>query len=75
MSIPRKQFDKTIDTLSAEVLRFLKSHADEAFDIEEIAEAVGGRQIEVWAILDDLKRAKQVSGKCIKGNGYYCVGK
>jgi len=73
--ISRKQFDKTTDTLSAEVLRFLKSNADEAFDIEEIAEAVGGRQLEVWAILDVLKREKEVSGKCVEGNGYYCVMK
>lgn len=75
MPITREQFDKNTDTLSEEVLRFLKSNADEAFDIEEIAKAVGGRQLEIWAILDDLKRRQQVSGKCIKGNGYYCVGK
>jgi hypothetical protein len=73
MPIPRKQFDKSIDTLSAKVLKFLKSHPDEAFEIEELAEAVGGRPLEVWAILDDLKRRKQVTGKCIKGKGYYCV--
>jgi len=73
--IPREQFDNNIDTLSAEVLRFLKSNADEAFDIEEIADAVGGRQIEIWAILDNLKRTKEISGKCIKGNGYYCIAK
>ena len=75
MPIPRKQFDKTTDTLSAEVLRFLKSNADEAFDIEELTEAVGGRQLEVWAILNEFRRKKQVSGKCIKGKGYYCVVK
>jgi hypothetical protein len=73
MPIPRKQFDKSVDTVSAEVLKFLKSHPDEAFEIEELAEAVGGRPLEVWAILDQLKRRKQVTGKCIKGKGYYCV--
>ena len=73
MPIPRKQFDKSVDTVSAEVLKFLKSHPDEAFEIEELAEAVGGRPLEVWAILDELKRRKQVTGKCIKGKGYYCV--
>lgn len=73
MPIPRKQFDKSIDRLSAKVLKFLRSHPDEAFEIEELAEAVGGKQLEVWAILDDLKRRKQVTGKCIKGKGYYCV--
>jgi len=73
MPIPRKQFDKSIDTLSVKVLKFLKSHPEEAFEIQELAEAVGGRQLEVWAILDDLKRRKQVTSKCIKGKGYYCV--
>jgi hypothetical protein len=57
------------------VLRFLESNPDDAFELEELAEAVGGRQLEVWAILDELKRQKQVSGKCIKGTGYYCVAK
>jgi hypothetical protein len=73
MPIPRKQFDKSIDTLSVKVLKFLKSHPDEVFEIEELAAAMGGRQLEVWAVLDDLKRRKQVTGKCIKGKGYYCV--
>jgi hypothetical protein len=73
MPIPRKQFDKSVDTVSAEVLKFLKSHPDEAFEIEELAEAVGGRPLEVWAILDELKRRKQVTSRCIKGKGYYCV--
>jgi hypothetical protein len=73
MPIPRKQFDKSVDTVSAEVLKFLKSNPDEAFEIEELAEAVGGRPLEVWAILDELKRRKQVTSKCIKGKGYYCV--
>ena len=75
MPITRKQFDKSIDTLSADILRFLKANEDKAFDIEKLADAVGGKQMEVWAILDELKRQKQISGKCIKGNGYYCVGK
>jgi hypothetical protein len=73
MPIPRKQFDKIVDTVSAEVLKFLKSNPDEAFEIEELAEAVGGRPLEVWAILDELKRRKQVTSKCIKGKSYYCV--
>jgi hypothetical protein len=73
MPIPRKQFDKSVDTVSAEVLKFSKSNPDEAFEIEELAEAVGGRPLEVWAILDELKRRKQVTSKCIKGKGYYCV--
>jgi hypothetical protein len=75
MPIRRKDFDESIDTLSEEVLRFLKSNADEAFNLEELTEAVGGRQLEVWAVLDELKRKEQISSKCIKGNGYYCIGK
>ena len=75
MPITRKQFDNSTDTLSAKVLRFLESKPDDAFELEELAEAVGGRQLEVWAILDELKRRNQVSGKCIKGTGYYCVAK
>jgi hypothetical protein len=31
--------------------------------------------LEVWAILDALKQRKQVSGKCVKGTGYYCIAK
>jgi hypothetical protein len=34
MPIPRKQFDKSIDTLSAEVLRFLKSNANKALSTQ-----------------------------------------
>jgi hypothetical protein len=75
LPITRKEFDNSTDTLSAKVLRFLESKPDDAFELEELAEAVGGRQLEVWAILDELKRRKQVSGKCIKGTGYYCVAK
>jgi hypothetical protein len=75
MSITRKEFDDSIDTLSAKVLEFLESHPDDAFDIEELAEAAGGIRFEVWAILDALKQRKQVSGKCVKGTGYYCIAK
>jgi hypothetical protein len=75
MPITRREFDDTIDTLSAKVLEFLKSNPNDAFDIEELAEAVGGRQLEVWAILDALEQRKQVSGKCVKGTGYYCIPK
>jgi len=75
LPITRKQFDNSTDTLSVKVLRFLESKPDDAFELEELAEAVGGRQLEVWAILDELKRRNQVSGKCIKGTGYYCVAK
>jgi hypothetical protein len=75
MPIMRKEFDDSIDTLSAKVLRFLEANPNQAFDTEELAEAVGGRQLEVWAILDALKQRKQVSGKCVKGTGYYCIAK
>jgi len=75
MPITRKEFDDSIDTLSAKLLRFLEANPKQAFDIEELAEAVGGRQLEVWAILDALKQRKQVSGKCVKGAGYYCIAK
>jgi hypothetical protein len=75
MPITRKEFDDSIDTLSAKVLRFLEANPNQAFDIEELAEAVGGRQLEVWAILDALKQREQVSGKCVKGTGYYCIAK
>ena len=75
MPTTRKEFDNSTDTLSAKVVRFLESNPDDAFELEELAEAVGSRQLEVWAILDELKRRKQVSGKCIKGTGYYCLAK
>jgi hypothetical protein len=75
MPITRKEFDDSTDTLSAKLLRFLEAHPNEAFDIEELAEASGGRQLEVWAILDALRQRKQVSGKCVKGTGYYCIAK
>ena len=75
MPITRKKFDDSIDTLSAKVLEFLESNPNDAFELEELAQAVGGRQLEVWAVLDALKQRKQVSGKCIKGTGYYCIVK
>jgi hypothetical protein len=75
LPITRKEFDNSTDTLSAKVVRFLESNPDDAFELEELAEGVGSRQLEVWAILDELKRQKQVSGKCIKGTGYYCLAK
>jgi len=75
LPITRKEFDNSTDTLSAKVVRFLESNPDDAFELEELAEAVGSRQLEVWAILDELKRQKQVSGKCIKRTGYYCLAK
>ena len=75
MPITRREFDDSVDTLSAKVLKFLEANPNDAFDIEELAEAVGGRQLEVWAILDALKQQKQVSGKCVKGTGYYCIAK
>jgi hypothetical protein len=75
LPITRRQFDNSTDTLSAKVPRFPESKPDDAFELEQLAEAVGGRQSEVWAILDELKRRKQISGKCIKKTGYYCVAK
>ncbi len=75
MPITRKEFNNSIDTLSTKVLEFLESNPHAAFEIKEISEAVGGLQLEVWAILDALKQRKQVSGKCIKGTGYYCIAK
>jgi hypothetical protein len=75
LPITRKEFDNSTDTLSDKVVSFLESNPDDAFELEELAEAVGSRQLEVWAILDELKRRKQVSGKCIKGTGYYCLAK
>jgi len=73
MPITRKEFNDSIDTLSAKVLEFLESNPNDAFELKELAQAVGGRQLEVWAVLDALKQRKQVSGKCIKGTGYYCI--
>ena len=75
MPITRRGFDDSLDTLSAKVPRFLEPNPNDAFEIEELAKAVGGRQLEVWAILDDLKQRKQVSGKCVEGTGYYCIAK
>lgn len=73
MPITRREFDDSTDTLSTKVLEFLESNPNGAFEIGEIAEAVGGRQLEIWAILDALKQRKQVSGKCVRGTGYYCI--
>jgi len=75
MPIPRSQFDKAVGRMSEKVLKFLKSHPNEAFAIEELAEAVGGRQLEVWSVLDDLKKQKLAKGKCIEGKSHYCIGK
>ena len=75
MPITRKEFNDSIDTLSAKVLEFLESNPNDAFELKELAQAVGGRQLEVWAVLDALKQRQQVSGKCIKGTGYYCIAK
>jgi hypothetical protein len=75
MPITRKEFDDSIDTLSAKVLEFLEANPNDAFELKELTQAVGGRQLEVWAVLDALKQRKQVSGKCIKGTGYYCIVK
>jgi hypothetical protein len=73
MPITRRQFDKAMDTMSKEVVEFLKSHPGEAFAVDELAEAVGGRQLEIWATLEDLKRRKIARGKCIKGKSHYCI--
>jgi hypothetical protein len=75
MPISRSQFDKAIDKLSEKVLKFLESHPDEAFAIEELAEGVGGRQLEVWSVLEELKQQKLAKGKCIEGKSHYCIGK
>jgi len=75
MPIPRSQFDKAVDKLSEKVLKFLESHPDEAFAIEELAEEVGGRQIEVWSVLEELKQQNLAKGKCIEGKSHYCIGK
>jgi hypothetical protein len=75
MPISRKEFDEGVDRISARVIKFLKSHPDEAFAIEELAEGVGGKQFEVWAILNDLKQQQMVQGKCIRGKSHYCIGK
>lgn len=75
MPISRSQFDKAIDRLSEKVLEFLNSHPDEAFEIGELAQSVGGRQLEVQAVLDELKQEKVAKRKCIKGKSYYCIGR
>lgn len=75
MPISRSRFDKAADKMSEKVLEFLNSHPDEAFAIEELAEAVGGRQLEVQVVLDELKHEKVAKRKCIKGKSYYCIGR
>ena len=75
MPISRKEFDNGVDRLSARIIKFLKSHPDEAFAIEELAEAVGGKQLEVWTALNDLKSQEQVQRKCIRGKSHYCIGR
>lgn len=75
MPITRREFDNSIDTLSAKVLEFLKSNPNDAFELKELVQAVGGRQLEVWAVLDALKQRKQISSKCVKETVYYCIVK
>ena len=75
MPISRKEFDNGVDRLSARIIKFLKSHPDEAFAIEELAEAVGGKQLEVSTALNDLKSQEQVQRKCIRGKSHYCIGR
>jgi hypothetical protein len=75
MPISRSRFDKAADKMSEKVMEFLNSHPDEAFAIEELAEAVGGRQLEVQVVLDELKHDKVAKRKCIKGKSYYCIGR
>lgn len=75
MPISRKEFDSGVDRLSARIIKFLKSHPDGAFAIEELAEEIGGKQFEIWAALDDLKSQELVQRKCIRGKSHYCIGK
>jgi len=75
MPISRKEFDTGVDRLSARIIKFLKSHSDEAFAIEELAEAVGGKQFEIWAALNDLNSQELVQRKCIRGKSHYCIGR
>ncbi len=75
MPITRKEFDDSVDRLSARIIKFLKAHPDEAFAIEELAESVGGKQFEVWSILNDLKTKQVVQGKCVRGKSHYCIGR
>jgi predicted transcriptional regulator len=75
MPISRSQFDKAVDKMSEKVIQFLKAHPGEAFEISELAQSVGGRQMEVQAVLDELKHEKVAKRKCIKGKSYYCIGR
>lgn len=75
MPTTREEPDNSVDRLSARIIKFLKSHPDEAFAIEELAESVGGKQLEVSAILDELKEKQVVQGKCVRGKSQYCIGK
>ena len=40
MPIPRDQFDEGLDDTSYKVIDFLKAHAKEAFEVNEVAEGV-----------------------------------
>ena len=75
MPISRKEFDDSVDRLSGRIIKFLKAHPDEAFVIEELAESVGGKQMEVWAALNDLKSQELVQRKCVRGKSHYCIGR
>jgi len=75
MPISRKEFDDSVDRLSGRIIKFLKAHPEEAFAIEELAESIGGKQMEVWAALNDLKSQERVQRKCIRGKSHYCIGK
>jgi hypothetical protein len=51
-----KECDDSIDTLSAKLIELMESNPIDAFEIGEMVEAVGGRQLEIWVALDAWKQ-------------------
>ena len=79
MPIPRDLFDKGIDDIDQEIFNFLSNSSDEAFSLEELADAVG---IEIGAVaeqaaldsrLEDLEAADLIESRNIHGIRYFSI--
>ena len=89
MPIPREQFDKGLDETRYQILKFLTAHPDQAFEINEVADAIYGWgpppdigtafvqalgiTFGIGTALDDLARQGLVNRKIIGGKTYYSI--
>jgi len=89
MPIPRKQFDKGLDESRQQILKFLTEHHDQAFEVNEVADAIYGwgappdigtaflqglaTAFGVGTALDDLARQGLADKKVIGGQTYYGI--